>query len=258
MPRVRQSAREVLVAHPLGERLADDHRAERHVARVDALGDGDDVRDDVPVLAGEPAARAPEARHHLVEHEQDPVPVAHLADRLEIAVRRRYDAVRPGHGLEDHGRDRVGALVLEDLLEMRCARADRARIRVPGGAAVRVGVEHSHDPGHARLVRPAARVAGERDRPMRRPVVGAVARDDLVPTRVEPRELDRVLVRLRARVREKRHREVARRDLRKQAPELRARLVRHRRPDRAQLVRLLLDRRDDLRVLVADVDVDQL
>ena len=34
--------------------------------------------------------------------------------------------------------------------------------------------------------------------------------------------------------------------------------VRHRRPDRAELVGLLLDRRDDLRVLVPDVDVDEL
>src|SRR2546429_575886 len=40
--------------------------------------------------------------------------------------------------------------------------------------------------------------------------------------------------------------------------EVRPSLVRHRRPDRGQLVGLFLDRRDDLRVLVADRDVDEL
>src|SRR4051795_9962566 len=42
-----------------------------------------------------------------------------------------------------------------------------------------------------------------------------------------------------------------------QARERRARLGRHRRADRAELVRLLLDRRDDLGMLVADRNVDE-
>ena len=213
---------------------------------------------DVPVLAGEPPAGTTEARHDLVEDQEDPVPVADLADRLQVARRRRDDPVRAGHGLEDHRGDRVGALVLEDLLEVRRAGADRARIRVAGGTAVGVRVEHPHDAAHPRLVRPASRVAGEDDRAVGRAVVRAVACDDLVPPGRETRELDRVLVRLRARVREERHAEVARRDLLEQATEARARLRGHRRPDRAEAVRLLLDRRDDLRVLVADVDVDEL
>ena len=143
---------------------ADDHRAERDVTGVDPLRDGDDVGDDVPVLAGEPAAGAAEAGHHLVEDQQDAVPVADLADRLQVAVGRRDDAVRARHRLEDDRGDGVRPLVLEDLLEVRRARADRARIGVAGRTAVRVRVEHAHDAGHARLDRPAARIAGQRDR----------------------------------------------------------------------------------------------
>jgi hypothetical protein len=45
---------------------------------------------------------------------------------------------------------------------------------------------------------------------------------------------------------------------REQSRQLRARLVRHRRPDRRQLVGLLLDRGDDLRVLVPERDIDEL
>jgi hypothetical protein len=73
------------------------------------------------VLAREPAARAAEAGHDLVADEEDPVTVAHLADRLQVAVGRHDDPVRPDDRLEDHGGDVMRALVLEDLLEVRPA-----------------------------------------------------------------------------------------------------------------------------------------
>ena len=186
------------------------------------------------------------------------MPVAGLADRLQIAVGRDDDAVRADDRLEDDGGDGMRPLVLEDLLEVRPARADGARIGMAGGAAVGVGVEHPHDARDAGLRMPAPRVARERDRAGRRPVVGAVARDHLVPARVPARQLDRVLVRLRAAVREERHLQVARRHLRQHPAELRARLGRHRRADRAEPLGLLLDRGDHLRMPVADRDVDEL
>ena len=89
MAGVGEPAREELVAHLVDDLAAGDHRAERHVAGVDPLRDAEDVGDDVPVLAGEPLAGAAEARHHLVEDQQDPVAVADLAHALEVAVRRR-------------------------------------------------------------------------------------------------------------------------------------------------------------------------
>jgi hypothetical protein len=79
-----------------------------------------------------------------------------------------------------------------------------------------------------------------------------------VPPCVPAGELDRVLVRLRAAVREERHHQVAWSDLGDQPRELRPSLVRHRRPDRRQLLGLFHNRGDDLRVLVPEVDVDEL
>ena len=258
MAGVGEPAREEPVAHLIDDLAAGDHRAERDVAGVDPLRDAEDVGDDVPVLAGEPLAGAAEARHHLVEDQQDPVAVADLAHALEVAVGRQDDPVRARDGLEDDRGDRVGALVLEDLLEVRRARADGARIGMAGGAAVGVRVERAHDARHPRLDGPAARIAGQRDGAVRGAVVRAVARDDLVPAGDHAGELDRVLVGLGAAVREERDGEIARRHLGQQPAELGARLARHRRADRAQLVGLILDRLDDLRVLVADVDVDEL
>src|SRR5512132_3335165 len=126
------------------------------------------------------------------------MPVADLADRLQVAVGRDDDPVRADDRLEDDRCDVLWAFVLEDLLEVRAAGADRTRIRMARGAAVRVGVQHADDPGDPRLGGPAPRVAGERDRPRGRAVVRAVARDDLVAAGVPTGKLDRVLVRLGA------------------------------------------------------------
>ena len=219
---------------PVAELLVDDHRPEGHVAGVDALRHREDVRHDLPVLAGEPLAGAAEAGHHLVEDQHDAVPVAHLADRLQVAVGRRDHAVRTRDRLHDHGRHVLGPLVLKDLLEVRRAAADRARVGVSRRAAVRCTGRTSAARLGSGLGGPAARVAGERDPAGGRAVVRAIARDHLVPPGVPARELDRVLVRLGAAVREERHREVAGVTSAQQAREGRARLRRHRRPDRAR------------------------
>src|SRR5207247_2649428 len=163
MTRVGEPSGEVLAPYPLAKARPDDHRSERDVPGGDPLCDREDVRDDVPVVTREPASRAAEAGHDLVEDEQDSVAVADLADGLKVAVRRRDDSVRTGDRLEEHRRDRLRAFVLEDLLEMRRARADWTGIRMPGRAAIRVRVEHADDAGHPRLVRPATGIAGERD-----------------------------------------------------------------------------------------------
>ena len=116
--RVGEPTGEEAVLDRLVDVVAHGHRAERDVAGVDPLRGRDDVRDDVPVVAGEPAARAAPARHHLVEDQQDPVAVADLADRLQVAVRRDDDPVRPGDRLEDDRGDRVRPLVLR--ISSRC------------------------------------------------------------------------------------------------------------------------------------------
>src|SRR5687768_15054403 len=69
MTAVGESAREILVADPVGDLFPEDHRGQRDVARVDALGDDEDVWHDVPVLAGEPLAGATEAGDDLVANE---------------------------------------------------------------------------------------------------------------------------------------------------------------------------------------------
>ena len=113
-------------------------------------------------------------------------------------------------------------------------------------------------PGDAGLAAPAAGVAGHRDRRVRRAVVAAVRRQHLEPAGVAAGHADGVLGRLGAAVGEEHHVEVAGGQLGDQAGRLAAGVVGVERGDRAELVGLLLDGGDQLGVLVADVDVDQL
>ena len=222
----------------------------------------------------EPAPGAAEAGQDLVEDEQDAVAIADLADRREVAGRRHEDAVGAGHGLEDHGGDRLRPLVLQDLLQVRTAGGDGAVVGVPGGrvegvsavpvvdmpggAAVRVRVEHAHDARDRRLGRPAPRVAGERRGARGGAVVAAVPGDDLLAPGHPARQLDGVLVGVGAAGREQRHAEVARRHLGEQPGELGPRLAGEGRRQAVQRLRLAPQRLDQPRVPVAEVEVHHL
>ena len=73
--------------------LRDDGAGQRDVGAGHRLGEGHDVRLDVPVAQGEPAAGASEAGDHLVGDEQHVVAVADLAQLGEV-VRRRAGSRR--------------------------------------------------------------------------------------------------------------------------------------------------------------------
>ena len=101
-------------------------------------------------------------------------------------------------------------------------------------------------------------LTGERDRTCGRAVVAAVRGEHLVPAGVQPRHADRVLVGLRAAVGEEHHVEIAGRTLGDEPRRLAADVDRERGRHGAEPRRLLLDRGDHPRVLVAEVEVDEL
>ncbi len=114
------------------------HLAARHgepegpVAGRRALGQGEQVGAQPEVLGGEPAAGAPEPGHHLVGHDQHPVPSADLGDRRPVVVRRHAGAQgRARHGLGHERRHRARAELEHQPLEL---------LGVPSSAAVGVGV----------------------------------------------------------------------------------------------------------------------
>ena len=248
---------------PVGEGgsdpVGDQHPAERHVARVHPLGEGDQVGRDAPPVDGEPLAAAAEAGHHLVGDQQHAELVADRPHPGQVAVRGDQDAVGADHRLRDDRGDRVRALDHQRVPQV---------LQGPGallglglrveGRPVEVGTPVVDDTGRTRFGGPPPRVAGQGDRPGGGPVVGAVRGEHLVPTGVQPGHPDGVLVRLGAAVGEEHAVEVARRQLRDQSRRLAAGVVGEAGCDRGQPPRLLLDRRHQSGVLEADVEVDQL
>ena len=211
------------------------------------------------VLDREPAAGAAEARHHLVGDEHDAVPVADLPDAGEVARRRHHDPGGAGDGLEHDRGDGRRPLEGDDLLEV-LERA-LALLGLGGGverAAVEERAEEVDGPGRAVVARPAARVAGHVDREVGAAVVAAVGRQHLVAAGVQPRHAYGVLVGVGAAVGEEDVVEVAGGVARDQPGGLGAGAVGDGGRDRAEVRGLLLDRRDDARVLVAEVGEDQL
>ena len=204
------------------------------------------------MLDREHLPRAPEARLHLVDDEHDAVLVADPADACEEFLRRHDESALPLHRL-DHDRGDVLARNCRNQRALECG--DRIR---SGRPAV---VLRERNPVHLRRERPQpsfvrVRLRGERNGEQSAPVEAAFERDHCGPFRVRASEFDGVLDRLGSGVEE--------RGLRR-SPEGRQRdqplgerdvnLVRDDREVRVQEPRrLLLNRLDDPRVRVSDVE----
>ena len=82
---------------------------QREVTAGDPLGEGDQVRVDVPVLHPEPASGASEAGDHLVQDQQQAVAIANLPQEAEVLRGRHQDPTGSLDGLGDHGGDGLGS-----------------------------------------------------------------------------------------------------------------------------------------------------
>ena len=197
-----------------------EHAAERDVRRADALGERDDVGADVVALGAEPVPEPAEAADHLVGDQEDAVLVADLADAAAVALRRRERAARVLDGLDEHRGDGLGRLLLDLRAQLVEEELRELGLGLALRAAVAVRVRHVPHARHERLERRAQRRdARERERAVRRAVVGDPARDHLVAVAealelVELlHELDDRLVRLGASRDEEDAVQVARRQL---------------------------------------------
>ncbi len=206
----------------------------------------------------EPPAGAAEPGHDLVQDQHDPVLVAQSADTREVARRWDQHAGRAHDGLHQDRRDRARALEPDDVGEV-LERPLRLLLgaRGPEVRAVGVGTEEVHVVV-GELVGPAPRVAGRDDGRTGVAVVRAVEAQDLAAAGVQAGHPDRVLDGIGATVGEEHLVHARGGQLADQPGGLAAGGVRVLRGDGRQDAGLLLDRSDDLGVLVADVGVDQL
>ncbi len=252
---VREAAREDLLVEVLRDALVHDDGADRRVAGGQALGGGDDVGHDVPVLEAERLAGAAEAGEDLVGDEQRALGVARAADERPVLGRGHEHAVGAGDGLEDDGGHRARALERHGGADVGGALAAAGLDALAERAAIAVAVLDVDDAGEAGLDERAAPVAGERDRAHRRAVVAAVAADELLAPGDLARDLERVLVGLGAAEREEDLGEAGAGHGEEALGEARSWRVHGVRRREAELVGLALDGLDDAAVAVADVDL---
>ena len=247
---------------PLVERgcdgFLDDHATERDVTGVDALREGDQIGRHAPVIDREPLTAAGEAGHHLVGDHHNAELVADRTHALEVAGRWHQNAVRPDDRLEDDRGHRLRALDHDQVAQVS-QRAFRLFFRRSCVERRAVGVRAPvvDDAGHRRFGAPSAGVTGHRDRAGSRTVIAAVGREHLVPAGVQLGHPHRVLGCLGTAVGEEDAVQVAGREFGDHASGFAARVVGERRRDRRHPSRVLLNGGDQLRMLVADVDVHQ-
>ena len=98
--------------------VAHQHAAHRRRTIGDALGEGQHVRQHAVTLGGKGKAEPAVAGDDLVEDQQDAVLLGDLAQPLQIALRRRQHAGRSRHRLDDHGGDGVGAVQIDQPLQL--------------------------------------------------------------------------------------------------------------------------------------------
>ena len=197
----------------------------------------------------------PKPRDHLVEHQQDAVRVADLAQALEVALRRHEAAGGAGDRLDEAGGDVLRAVQVDDphevVGEFGAVRAFARREEV----LLEVRVPHVGDARQARAeLAPVVDEPRQRDAAEVDAVVGALARDEHVAPAlaarlvVGERDLHRGVDGFGAGVGEEDAVEVARRQLGDARRELELLRVRaQERRAEVELAQLLADGVGDLR-----------
>ena len=110
------------VFRPLHEGVVDlalrKHRAHGQRAVGQSLGGGHQVGRHIESLRGKRLADSAEAGDHLVEYQQNVMPVADLAQALQVADRRQYHAGGAGNRFDDDRGDGRGVMQGDQALEL--------------------------------------------------------------------------------------------------------------------------------------------
>ena len=185
----------------LGERRRRDDGRRGHAA-AERLGDDDDVRHDVRVLEGEPAAGPPQARQRLVGDQQRAALVAPARTACSHSAGTGTMPPAPSTGS-------TMTAAGSPLVERSMISTQRSQHPRPAGGAAEqaAALERRRDQHDARRRRPgtaphAAARRGEGEGGAGAPVVAAHQADELEAAGDELRDADRRLVRLRARAAE--------------------------------------------------------
>ena len=196
-----------LIEHRLVELFFDGDGAHREIGRGDRLRHRDRGGFHAHGRGAEPFAGTPEAADHFIGDDAHVIFGEHRIDLGEIAFGRDDDAARPHDRFGDEGRDRIGSLLLDQVVEiLRHAIGELVFALARFGEAVMMRARRVQDVGDRQIEttmhprQASKRGAGDGDA-----VIGALARDDLLLFRPSfgivhiPGELDLHVIGFRAR-----------------------------------------------------------
>src|SRR5258706_5136239 len=110
---------EIFVIEEFCNLFRDNHRTKRSVSAGDAFGGGDDVGSHVPVVHGEPFARATPSAHDFIRDQKDAILVADFTHTGPVIIRRDDDAVRADDTFHNDCSNLVGTFIFNDFFQMR-------------------------------------------------------------------------------------------------------------------------------------------
>src|SRR6185369_15603442 len=162
--------------------------------------------------------------------------------------------VRADNRLDDQCGNRLWSFQLQNFFRA----CEHVFSRVPTSLNAVIVIRNAKHSGNAWLSSPATRIARECQRARRAAVICTITRADLVSSGVKSCDTDRILVRLRAAVREEERVDIAGRQLCKLHTQARADFSRHERVRVQEHVSLFFDRLNHALVAVTDVDAHEL
>jgi len=206
----------------IGNVLSHTQTAEWDVGSIDALGERHHVRDNGGVGESKQAASAAKAGHDFIADQKNSVLVTQLSQTLKVARRGWEDAISASDRLDENRGNCVWAFEVELLAEgVQRLLADFLGIASLAPAErIRIGAEEMFHGAVHGLVWPATKIPSHTHTGLCGAVVGAVARENLLPARKQASSANGGLVGLSPGRREHELVDVSWTDVGKQASQL--------------------------------------
>ena len=207
------------------------------------------------VAAVDPTGAA-KAGHDFIVDEKDAVFVAQGAELRIVVIGRNEQAVGAGDAFAHNRGDVGGAFHLDNFVDVADAFAIAGFHFLAEGTTVTIRIEGADDAGNAGFDGPAAGIAGSGHRAHGGAVIGAVAGDDLVAAGEQARHLHGVFVGFGAAERIEGFGKAG--DFSEFFAESATGFSGETGSSEAEFIDLLLNGLEKFRMLVADVEIDQL
>src|SRR5664280_2229750 len=87
------------------------HGSEWCIRRGQPFCHADDIRDNAPIIHGEPFPSPSKTAHNFIRNHDDPMLIAQVTHTLQVSIGWDDDTVRSSNGLNEDRSDRINTLI---------------------------------------------------------------------------------------------------------------------------------------------------